>query len=60
MKLSPGETPLAGHRQGSVVGAGVDLQQCPAAACHAQSTVEEDEQNKLTLVGELGEEMGLV
>lgn len=48
--MGPGETPLAGHGQGTVVGAGVDLQQCPAGTCRAQSAVEEDEQNKLTPV----------
>lgn len=49
--MGPGETQQAGHGQVTVVGAGVDLQQCPAWACHAQSTVEEDEWNKLTLGG---------
>lgn len=51
--MGPGEIQLAGH--GLVtLGAFVDLQQCPAGACHAQSAVEEDEQNELTLGGELG------
>lgn len=56
--MGPGETQQAGHGQVTVVGAGVDLQQCPASACHAQSTVEEDEWNKLTLGGAGGGRSG--
>lgn len=51
--MGPGETPLAGHGQGAAAGAGVALLQCPAGTCHEWSTVEEGEQNKVTL-GEAG------